>query len=108
MNRINHFRTLTEAMESFRTRGYNSEYTAGEAGLILVESGVVYQPEELTIVEHHRFEGDSDPSDMAVIYAIESNDGLKGYYIDAFGAYSDPLSADLLKRVKIHEQTDQQ
>ncbi len=107
MNRTNCFRTLTEAMESFRTRGYSCEFTAHEDGLRLVESGRIYQPEELTIVEHHRFEGESDPSDMAVIYAIESDDEMKGYYIDAFGAYSDPLAADLLKRIRVQEEHEQ-
>jgi len=104
MNKINCFRTLTEAMEDFRKRGYTDEFTADKAGLKLVESGKIFTPEELTIVEHHRFEGESDPSDMAVIYAMESDDGQKGFYIDAFGTYSDPLAGDLLKRVKVHEE----
>ena len=108
MNRMNCFRTLTEAMEDFRNRGYKIEFTADKDGLKLVESGKIYQPEEITIVEHHRFEGESDPSDMAVIYAMESDDGEKGYYIDAFGMYSDPLAADLLKRVKVHEAAGEQ
>ncbi len=104
MSKNNCFRTLTEAMEDFRTRGYVDEFAIDEKGLKLVGSDRVYEPETLTIVEHHRFEGESNPSDMAVIYAMESDDGQKGYYIDAFGAYSDPLSAEVLKQVKVNEE----
>lgn len=106
MSKNNCFRTLTEAIEDFRTRGYTCEFTAHENGLKLVESGQIYAPETLTIVEHHRFEGESDPSDMAVIYAMESEDGQKGYYIDAFGAYSDPLAAEVLKQVKVSDREE--
>jgi hypothetical protein len=104
MSKNNCFRTLTEAMEDFRGRGYNDEFTASKDGLKLEGVEQVYAPDTLTIVEHHRFEGESNPSDMAVIYAMESDDGHKGYYIDAFGAYSDPLAAEVLKHVKINEE----
>lgn len=107
MSKNNCFRTLTEAMEDFRNRGYDCEFTAAPDGLKLVETQQIYAPDKLTILEHHRFEGESNPSDMAVIYAMESDDGHKGYYIDAFGTYSDPLAAEVLKKVKVNEEVDE-
>lgn len=56
--------------------------------------------DELSIVEHYRFEGASDPDDMSVIYAIKSDDGLKGIVADAFGVYANPDLGGFLEKVK--------
>jgi hypothetical protein len=48
-----------------------------------------YQPEDIEIVKVYRFEGISDPSDMSVIYILQTHDGLTGYSLNAYGAYSD-------------------
>jgi hypothetical protein len=54
----------------------------------------------MKIVEHFRFEGDSDPADMTVVYALEANDGVKGTVIDAFGTYSNPKLSEFLRKVE--------
>jgi hypothetical protein len=54
-------------------------------------------------VEHDRFEGASDPDDMSVVYAMESDDGLKGVIADAFGLYANPDLGVFLEKVKIRE-----
>ncbi len=46
-----------------------------------------YQFEDLQIIRPYRFEGESDPED--IIYLIEANDGLIGFSIAAYGAYTD-------------------
>src|SRR5882724_7669271 len=48
-----------------------------------------YQPKDIEIVKVYRFEGISDPSDMSVIYILQTHDGLTGYSLNAYGAYSD-------------------
>jgi hypothetical protein len=59
------------------------------------------RPEDLVIREVHRFEGISDPDDMAVVYAIESTAGVQGALIDAFGVYADPAKAAVLADIPI-------
>jgi hypothetical protein len=49
----------------------------------------LYQPEQLKIVKTYRFETESDPSDMAVIFLIQSNGEEKGFILNALGTYSD-------------------
>jgi hypothetical protein len=68
-----------------------------------VESGETFRPQDLTIVEHHRFEGASDPDDMAIVYGIESNSGIRGVLVDAYGVYADPRVSEFLKTVKMRE-----
>ena len=73
-----HYRTpLSVKMDELAKAGYQTEFQITDNGLKSLRNGKLYQPEELKIVEHFRFEGISDPDDMAVMYAVITNDGQK-------------------------------
>ena len=59
-----------------------------------------YAPEDVTIVDFYRFEGESNPDDMSILYAIEANDGVKGTISAAYGTYADGDTDDFLKKVE--------
>lgn len=92
-----------DAMRDLRRRGYSADLEFRDDALHEIVSGRRFRPDELAIVEHHRFEGASDPEDMSVVYAIESNDGVRGIVVDAFGAYADPNLAAFLEKIKVRE-----
>jgi hypothetical protein len=50
-----------------------------------VNSGRTFRAEDLTIVEHYRFDGVSKPDDSSIVYAIESDHRTRGIIADAFG-----------------------
>lgn len=80
--------TVSQILEKLRQKKYDNEFCFEKEGLT-IGKGKFYQPEDLTIIKTYRFEGESDPSDMAILYIIEANDGLMGYSLDAYGTYSD-------------------
>ena len=59
-------------------------------------------PDDLEIVEIYRFEGDTDPADQAVVYAIESKSGLKGVLVSGYGASAVGLGVELAKKLRIN------
>lgn len=69
----------------------------------MLDSGRTFKADGLTIVEHYRFEGASDPDDMSVVYAIKIDNGLKGIVADAFGVYANPDLGGFLEKVIIQE-----
>ena len=68
-----------------------------------MDSGRTFKADELTIVEHYRFEGASDPDDMSVVYAIEIDGGPKGIIADAFGLYANPDLGGFLDKVRFEK-----
>jgi hypothetical protein len=98
------YTNMVEAIEELTKRGFTANFEFLDQTFRDVDSGRTFKSDELTIVEHHRFEGASDPDDMSVVYAIESDDGLKGIVADAFGLYADPDLGGFLERVKIREE----
>ena len=83
-------KTLSAAEEGLLRRGFTEHFAVRGDQLRWLEGGKTFGPDDVTIREYERFEGVSDPDDMAVLYAIESSSGTRGTLVDAFGVYSDP------------------
>jgi hypothetical protein len=52
------------------------------------------------IVDFYRFEGNTNPDDMSIMYAIETMDGQKGTISNSYGPYADATVDDFLKQVE--------
>jgi hypothetical protein len=79
--------TLSDVLERLRLKKIDNEFRWTPEGFT-AGKGKVYTPDQLTIIKTFRFEGESDPSDMEILYLIEGADGLIGYSIDSYGMYS--------------------
>lgn len=82
------YSTMTEAVEALRRRGFTADFTFSKERGQITAGDRSFKGDQLAIVEHHRFEGASDPDDSSVVYALEGSDGIKGLLIDAYGAYA--------------------
>jgi hypothetical protein len=98
------YTNMVEAIEGLKTRGFTENFEFLNQVFRDVNSGRTFKADDLTIVEHYRFEGVSDPDDMSVLYAIESRDGTKGIIADAFGVYANPGLGRFLEKVPIQEE----
>ena len=74
------------AINELRKRGYTLDFNLDET-LEAFDNGT-YTIEDFKIVEVHRYEGNSDPADEAVVYAIESTTGQKGVLVSGYGMSS--------------------
>ncbi|GAB2812959.1 hypothetical protein [Ferruginibacter profundus] len=102
--------TLTGVLEKLRLRKQDNEFEVSEEGF-KSPAGKMYQPDDLTIIETYHFEGESDPSDNAILYLIETNDGLIGYSIDAYGAYANGMEnwySEFIKKIPAGERAKEE
>lgn len=102
--------TLSYVIEKLRMKRQDHEFTMAPEGFT-IGNGKFYQPEDLTIIKTYRFEGESDPSDSTILYVIEAKDGLIGYNMDAYGAYSnhdDDGYDDFIRKIKVEDRDEQQ
>lgn len=91
--------TVSEATNGLKQRGYTLDFNLDENCLIC--HGDKFNVSDFEIVEFHRFEGNTDPSDEAVVYAIESNDGKKGVLVSGYGISAEGMSAEMIKKLSI-------
>ncbi len=81
----NDMTTMTSCVNRLQEEGYSENFVAKEKGLEAPSSKKVYEPEEMKIVNYYRFEGESDPADNAIVYALEAEDGTRGLIVDQYG-----------------------
>jgi hypothetical protein len=98
------YKTMDEALEDLKRRGFTANFEWLDNTFQAINGGRTFTPEELTIIEHHRFEGASDPDDLSIVYAIEANDGTRGVVADAYGPYATPGLGAFLEGVRMREK----
>ena len=101
---INQYETMVEALTSLNKQGYRYSFKVSNKKAVCIETKDEFSAKEMTIVEFHRFEGDTDPADMSVIYVVECTNGLKGCLIDAYGSYADEQMSEFLSEIKVAER----
>ncbi|MDX5326563.1 MAG: phosphoribosylpyrophosphate synthetase [Bacteroidota bacterium] len=92
--------TLSQAINGLKDRGYKLDFNLNFDCLECVNDHTRVQPEEFNVTEIHRFEGNTNPDDSSILYAIEVSDGRKGVLVDAYGAYSGQISEEMMHRLQ--------
>lgn len=94
--------SLVDALTDLKKRGYEADFETHQFCLYCGDLDIRLYPEEFNVDEVYRFEGDSNPDDSAVIYAISSSTGLKGTFIDGYGIYSENMTFEMAKKLQHH------
>ncbi len=98
------YENLVDAINDLQLRGFTTDFNLAFDAVQCKKSGKSLSPAEFEIVEHYRFEGDTDPDNSSVLYAIQSHDGsMKGILINAYGMYSDSVSDLMIQKLKVNE-----
>ena len=95
--------TLVAALAGLKGRGYPLDFNVAFDNITCAENGLCLNPREFEIREVYRFEGETNPDDEDVVYAVESKDGtIKGTLTSAYGAYADEISSEMIKKLSMH------
>ncbi len=95
---------MIDALKGLKSRGFTTDFNMAFDNISCAVTGTCLAPSQFEIVEHYRFEADTNPSDSSVLYAIESKDAtMKGVLISAYGVYSDAVSDEMIQKLKVHE-----
>jgi len=94
--------SVLDAINDLQKRGFTYDFNLDKDIInpILIKDS--HSPEDIKIVEVYRFEGESDSSESAVVYALESEKfHLKGFMVNAYGIYSDAHSSALIAKLQV-------
>lgn len=101
---MRNYDTLVEAINDLKKRGYDKDFNLKSDRIHCSDMRLECMPNEFEIDEFHRFEGNSNPDDNSILYALTSNTGVKGVLLDAYGAYSESISQELLDKLKFEHK----
>ncbi|MBD0286509.1 MAG: phosphoribosylpyrophosphate synthetase [Flavisolibacter sp.] len=96
--------TLSETMSELRQQGYTEDFNLQQNCLECRNGQYQVFADEFKVDKFYRFEGESNPSDAAILYAISSDRyGLKGVLVNAYGIYSEPVTDEMLQKLEIRK-----
>src|SRR5437899_9049766 len=102
-------KTITETIDSLKKNNYVHDFIIiNENEAVSKDTNEKFKPEDLVIENSFRFEGESDPDDLSILYALTAKSGTQGILIDAYGIYSTPAVDEFIKKVPKREENELQ
>ena len=100
--------TLTACLQMLEGKGYTVQFQVVEQNKIKsLASERMYAPDDIKIVNFYRFEGESNPDDNSILYAIETSAGEQGTLVDSYGSTNDTAITEFIQAVEqIQKKTD--
>ncbi len=103
-NTMKSYTTLSETMNALREKGYTEDFNLRQNCLECRQGQFQVFADEFKVDEFFRFEGESNPSDSAILYAISSDKhNLKGVLVNAYGIYSEPVTDEMLQKLDLRK-----
>ncbi|MGG8495617.1 phosphoribosylpyrophosphate synthetase [Tenacibaculum sp. TC6] len=100
------FDTLLEGINELKKQGYTEDFNLKQNCLECRNGEYKVFHDEFEIDNYFRFEGDSNPDDSSILYAISSDKyQLKGIMVNSYGIYSEEIADEMLDKLKTHKKT---
>ncbi|MBY0543743.1 MAG: cupin domain-containing protein [Sphingobacteriaceae bacterium] len=97
------FGTLSETINGLMKLGYIHDFNISEECLVCHQTNVTLSPNDFQIDKVYRFEGESNPEDQSILYAISSAKfDIKGVLVNGYGISSDDTTSKLIEKLETH------
>jgi hypothetical protein len=93
-----HYDSATIAIAELQRQGFTIDFNLPINRLTGPERN--FDVSQFHIADIYRYEGESDPADEIIIYAIESVSGQRGLFIMAYGMAADEGMAQMIASLK--------
>lgn len=95
--------TLSETINGLKSEGYTLDFNVREECIVCDLSNMILSPDDFMIDKFYRFEGESNPDDQSILYAISSlKFNVKGVLVNGYGVSSDEISDVLISKLRTH------
>ncbi len=88
-----------DLIRRYEKMGYDHLYRFQDGALVDTNTNEKFSPEDILIVAEHRYEGMSNPSDLSILYIIESRSGNKGSMLAGYGPSANLELAEFFKEI---------
>lgn len=98
---MENYSNLIDAINGLRKEGYEEDFNLKQNCIECRGGQYKVFHDEFHIDKFFRFDGDTNPSEESIIYAISSEKyNLKGILINGYGITSEPLTNEMLEKLR--------
>ena len=95
---------VVEAIDDLANRGFTANLSLEGDAITDKSKNIKMTADDFEIDEFYRFEGESNPDDMSIVFAITSKKyDLKGVLVNAFGTYANNASSTVHARLHYYQ-----
>lgn len=95
--------TLSETINGLKKEGYALDFNIHGECFVCHQSNEVLSPDDFEIDKTYRFEGESNPEDESIVFAISSKKfNAKGTLVNGYGIYANDATSTLIAKLKKH------
>jgi quercetin dioxygenase-like cupin family protein len=99
--------TLSETINGLKKDGYTLDFNINKECVICDQQNISLSPEDFEIDKLFRFEGESNPDDQSILYAISSPKfKVKRVLVNGYGISSDEKSNTVISKLRTHTECD--
>lgn len=101
---MEHYDTLSEAINALQKEGYTEDFNLNQNCIECRNGEYKIFHDEFQVDKYYRFEGQTDPADESILYAISSEKyRLKGLLVNGYGIHSEPITNEMLHTLRMHK-----
>ena len=89
----------SDYIKKYQEKGYTANYKVVDGELVDLETKETFKAEAVKIVAEHRYEGMSNPSDMSILYVLETTSESKGTFLAGFGPTANLEDAEFFNAI---------
>lgn len=112
MTRPKAMETMQQAIERLEALGFTSVFRALPGGRLgrratREKAEASFPAQDLTVEQIVRFEGESDPGDEAVLFALSTPDDERGLFVASYGPQMEAASVAVIEKLdaRIEDRT---
>ncbi len=95
--------TLSETINGLKKDGYTLDFNISKELVVCNNPNMALSPDDFEIDKVYRFEGETNPEDQSVLYAISSPKfNVKGVLVNGYGISSDEETDALISKLRTH------
>lgn len=95
--------TLSETINGLKKEGYTLDLNINRDLVVCYKPNVTLSPDDFEIDKVYRFEGESNPDDQSILYAISSSKyNVKGLLVNGYGISAVEISDALVSKLRTH------
>ncbi len=92
------------ALADLIDKGYKQKFRREPTRLCCIELYRWINPGQFNVDESYYFEEASRPDIDRMLYAITTNDGVKGILVDACDVYADNMSLEMVQKLEVKKE----
>ncbi len=98
--------TLSETINGLKKEGYALDFNISREFVLCDKPDMTLSPDDFEIDKVYRFEGQSNPDDQSILYAISSiKYNVKGVLVNGYGIYTEEISDALISKLNTNADT---